>query len=155
MPTAGAPSAPKRMPSSGPRHSHLHLPHLHLPSLPHALPTLPGMHLPGPSAAAVALRDAKQLRRAMVEFYRGLGLLSGYATMNATAITKILKKHDKCTGALRLCLKSLASVLNIHGCMQAGLPRRCICRSLTECTSELRNTTCALVCVCSAHSTPC
>jgi hypothetical protein len=77
--------------------AHLHLPHLHLPSLP--LPALPTMHLPGPSAAAAALHDAKQLRRAMVEFYRGLGLLTGYAGMNATAITKILKKHDKCTGA--------------------------------------------------------
>ena len=92
---AGAPAALKRKQSLALHHSPLHLPHLHLPALPHVLPA---MHLPGPSAAAVALRDAKQLRRAMVEFYRGLGLLSGYATMNATAITKILKKHDKCTG---------------------------------------------------------
>ena len=40
-----------------------HLPALHMPTLPHVALT----------PAAAALRDARQLRRAMVEFYRGIG----------------------------------------------------------------------------------
>ena len=122
--------------------THLHLPHLHLPSLP--LPaTLPHLHLPGPSAAAVVLRDAKQLRRAMIEFYRGLGLLSGYAAMNATAITKILKKHDKCTGArlTETASESPHSALTAVS-RQAGPRRRCTCRSWTACTSAPPSITC-------------
>jgi SPX domain protein involved in polyphosphate accumulation len=37
----------------------------------------------------------KQLEHAFGEFYRGLILLQNYATLNAQATEKILKKHDK------------------------------------------------------------
>lgn len=40
----------------------------------------------------------KLLRLAFVEFYRGLGLLSRYRSLNMTAFAKILKKYDKNTG---------------------------------------------------------
>ena len=69
-----------------------HLPHL-LPHVPH----LPHMHLQR-SAQAVAKQDARQLRKAMTEFYRGLGLLTHFIRLNSTALVKILKKHDKLTG---------------------------------------------------------
>uniref|UniRef100_A0A7I4DLS2 Uncharacterized protein n=1 Tax=Physcomitrium patens TaxID=3218 RepID=A0A7I4DLS2_PHYPA len=38
------------------------------------------------------------LRLAFVEFYRGLGLLSNYRSLNIKAFVKILKKYDKTTG---------------------------------------------------------
>jgi SPX domain protein involved in polyphosphate accumulation len=40
----------------------------------------------------------KQLEHAFGEFYRGLILLQNYATLNAQAAEKILKKHDKNIG---------------------------------------------------------
>jgi hypothetical protein len=62
-----------------PPHLHLphlpHLPHMHLPHLP-ALPAL--LHMPhvGLSASARSTRDAKVLRKAMGECYRGIGCVS-------------------------------------------------------------------------------
>lgn len=45
------------------------------------------------------LNHAKRLLRlAFVEFYRGLGLLSSFRSLNMTAFAKILKKYDKTTG---------------------------------------------------------
>ncbi|MCO5610429.1 hypothetical protein L7F22_064666 [Adiantum nelumboides] len=40
----------------------------------------------------------KMLRVAFVEFYRGLGLLQTFSSLNILAIAKILKKYDKVTG---------------------------------------------------------
>ncbi|KAG0589663.1 hypothetical protein KC19_1G037800 [Ceratodon purpureus] len=40
----------------------------------------------------------KLLRLGFVEFYRGLGLLSNFRSLNMTAFSKILKKYDKNTG---------------------------------------------------------
>jgi SPX domain protein involved in polyphosphate accumulation len=61
--------------------------------------SLPALVAPTLTPTAAATRDMRQLRRAMVEFYRGLGLLSSFAALNGTAVVKILKKHDKCSGA--------------------------------------------------------
>ncbi|XP_024357946.1 phosphate transporter PHO1 [Physcomitrium patens] len=38
------------------------------------------------------------LRAAYVEFYRGLGLLKSYSSLNVLAFAKIMKKYDKVTG---------------------------------------------------------
>ncbi|KAL2650504.1 hypothetical protein R1flu_018632 [Riccia fluitans] len=40
----------------------------------------------------------KLLRSAFADFYRGLGLLKNYCTINIMAFSKILKKYDKVTG---------------------------------------------------------
>ncbi|KAH7433339.1 hypothetical protein KP509_07G064300 [Ceratopteris richardii] len=40
----------------------------------------------------------KMLRTAFVEFYRGLGLLRTFSSLNVLAFAKILKKYDKVTG---------------------------------------------------------
>lgn len=40
----------------------------------------------------------KMLRSAFVEFYRGLGLLRSFSSLNMLAFGKILKKYDKVTG---------------------------------------------------------
>lgn len=40
----------------------------------------------------------KMLRTAFVEFYRGLGLLRTFSSLNMLAFAKILKKYDKVTG---------------------------------------------------------
>ena len=74
---------------------------MHLPHVPHlALPHMPHMHLPHVQLAdgSVAKRDGRQLRRALIECYRGVLLLSSYVRLNQTALHKILKKHDKLTG---------------------------------------------------------
>ncbi|XP_024533310.1 phosphate transporter PHO1-like [Selaginella moellendorffii] len=40
----------------------------------------------------------KVLRLAFIEFYRGLGLLKSFSSLNVVAFAKILKKYDKVTG---------------------------------------------------------
>ena len=50
-----------------------------------------------PSPAAVRLA-ARQLRHAMRELYRGMAMLLSFSRLNAQAVAKILKKHDKRTG---------------------------------------------------------
>jgi hypothetical protein len=50
-----------------------------------------------PSLAAVRL-EARQLRHACRELYRGMAILLSFSRLNAQAVAKILKKHDKRTG---------------------------------------------------------
>jgi len=45
-------------------------------------------------------RAENMLRAAFVEFYRGLGFLKNYSSLNMVACAKILKKYDKITGML-------------------------------------------------------
>lgn len=44
----------------------------------------------------------KQLKRAILSFYRSLELLSSFRTLNRTAFRKMLKKYDKATGSNEL-----------------------------------------------------
>ncbi|GLJ27007.1 hypothetical protein SUGI_0529230 [Cryptomeria japonica] len=43
-------------------------------------------------------QERKRLRKAFIEFYKGLTLLQNYSSLNTLAFTKILKKYDKVTG---------------------------------------------------------
>ncbi|KAH9535732.1 hypothetical protein CY35_17G068900 [Sphagnum magellanicum] len=45
-------------------------------------------------------RAENMLRAAFIEFYRGLGFLKNYSSLNMVACAKILKKYDKITGML-------------------------------------------------------
>ncbi|GAQ90378.1 phosphate transporter [Klebsormidium nitens] len=60
-------------------------------------------------------RAEKLLHSATVEFYRGLGLLKSFSSLNTVAFGKILKKHDKVVGwtAAR---PYLAAVERAHFC---------------------------------------
>jgi SPX domain protein involved in polyphosphate accumulation len=40
-------------------------------------------------------RAENMLRAAFIEFYRGLGFLKNYSSLNMVACAKILKKYDK------------------------------------------------------------
>eukprot|EP00850_Spirogloea_muscicola_P016043 SM000127S26659 [mRNA] locus=s127:380596:386087:+ [translate_table: standard] len=63
---------------------------------------------------AISRKEVKQadsmLRKALIEFYRGLRLLSNYSSLNTAAFGKILKKHDKVPDLM----KSLESVYTTY-----------------------------------------
>eukprot|EP00850_Spirogloea_muscicola_P013246 SM000089S23802 [mRNA] locus=s89:54439:59931:- [translate_table: standard] len=63
---------------------------------------------------AISRKEVKQadsmLRKALIEFYRGLRLLSNYSSLNTAAFGKILKKHDKIPDLM----KSLESVYTTY-----------------------------------------
>jgi EXS family/SPX domain len=56
------------------------------------------LNLRAPPSAAVLRLESKQLKHAMRELYRGMAMLLSFSRLNAQAIAKILKKHDKRTG---------------------------------------------------------
>ena len=70
-------------------------------SAKHARSARPKPALSAHDAKALVLKtaaDARLLRRAVAESYRGANMLESYVSLNVEAFRKIVKKHDKLTG---------------------------------------------------------